>query len=156
MDGATGILIKLGVRLAVFGLVFFIAARRNPKIVIPVKWATPLVAFVFAVLNTTLYWALRPVLDLATLGALGFAMPLIVNIILLFVTVKFFAWEKLPRFIARAPATSKDDKKKSEAGTGEAKPLFVIEGLFATLWMALILTAAHGALWVALDYIPSK
>jgi hypothetical protein len=154
MDGATGILIKLGVRLAVFGLVFFIAARRNPKIVIPVKWATPVVALVFALLNTTLYWALRPVLDLATLGALGFAMPLIVNIILLFVTVKFFAWEKLPRFIAKSAAKGDKDQKKTEAG--EAKPLFVIEGVFATLWMALILTVAHGALWVALDYIPAQ
>ncbi|MBA2543963.1 MAG: hypothetical protein H0V17_30250 [Deltaproteobacteria bacterium] len=155
MDGATGMLIKLGVRLAVFGLVFFIAARRNPKIVIPVKWATPLVALVFAILNTTLYWGLRPVLDLATLGALGFAMPLIVNIILLVVTVKFFAWHKLPRFISKVPVNKGDPKKKSEQ-SGEARPLFVIEGLFATLWMALILTAAHGVLWVALDYIPSK
>lgn len=153
MDGVTGTLIKLGVRFVVFGVVFYLAARRNPKVVIPVKWATPVVALVFALLNTTLYWALRPILDLATLGALGFAMPLIVNIILLVVTVKFFAWDKLPRFIAKAPAKD-DDKKKPEPA--EAKPLFVIEGIFATLWMALVLTVAHGALWVALDYIPSK
>lgn len=152
MDGATGLLIKLGVRLVVFGAVFFIAARKNPKVVIPVKWATPVVALVFALLNTTLYWALRPVLDLATLGALGFAMPLVVNIILLFATVKFFAWEKLPRFVAKKSG-AKDDKKKSEPG--EAKPLFAIDGIFTSMWMALILTAAHGALWVALDYIPN-
>jgi len=151
MDGATGLFIKLGVRLVVFGGVFFIAARRNPKIIIPVRWATPIVALVFALLNTTLYWALRPVLDLATLGALGFAMPLIVNILLLYATVKFFSWQKLPRFIAKT-AGSKD--KKSEP-KGEAQPLFVIDGLFATMWMALILTAAHGVLWVALDYIPN-
>lgn len=151
MDGATGVLIKLGVRLVVFGAVFFIAARRNPKVVIPVKWATPVVALVFALLNTTLYWALRPVLDLATLGAVGFAMPLIVNIILLYVTVKFFAWDKLPRFVAKAPA--KDDKKKPEPG--EAKPLFTIDGIFTSMWMALILTVAHGVLWFALDYIPN-
>jgi hypothetical protein len=153
MDGATGLLIKLGVRLVVFGAVFFIVARRNPKVVIPVKWATPLVAFVFALLNTTLYWALRPVLDIATLGALGFAMPLVVNIILLYVTVKFFAWEKLPRFVAKTP--SKDGEKKSDQ-KGEAKPLFTINGIFTSMWMALILTAAHGALWFALDYIPNR
>jgi hypothetical protein len=151
MDGATGLLIKLGVRLVVFGAVFFIAARKNPKVVIPVKWATPVVALVFALLNTTLYWGLRPVLDLATLGALGFAMPLVVNIILLYVTVKFFAWEKLPRFVTK-PKT--DDKKKSEA-KGEAVPLFTINGIFTSMWMALILTAAHGVLWFALDYIPN-
>lgn len=150
MDGATGVLIKLGVRLLVFGAVFFIAARRNPKIVIPVKWATPLVALVFALLNTTLYWALRPVLDLATLGALGFAMPLIVNIILLYATVKFFAWDKLPRFLTRS--ANKDEKKSDK---GEAVPLFAINGIFAQMWMALILTLAHGALWFALDYLPS-
>jgi hypothetical protein len=153
MDGATGVLIKLGVRLLVFGAVFYLAARRNPKVVIPTKWATPLVAFVFALLNTTLYWALQPVLDLATLGALGFLMPMIVNTLLLWGTVKFFAWEKLPRFVPKAPAG--DDKKKSK-DAGEAKPLFTINGLFATLWLALILTIAHGALWVALDYIPAR
>jgi len=152
MDGATGLLIKLGVRLVVFGAVFFIAARKNPKVVIPVKWATPVVALVFALLNTTLYWALRPILDLATLGALGFAMPLIVNIILLYVTVKLFAWHKLPRFVPRAAKdAAKDDKKKS----AEAQPLFTIQGIFTAMWMALILTAAHGVLWFALDYIPN-
>ncbi len=151
MDGATGLLIKLGVRFVVFGVVFFIAARRNPKVIIPVKWATPVVALVFALLNTTIYWALRPVLDLATLGALGFAMPLVANIVLLYVTVKFFAWEKLPRFVAKTSRGA--DKKQSEPGV--AMPLFTIDGVVTAMWMALILTAAHGALWVALDYIPN-
>jgi hypothetical protein len=155
MNGATGMLIKLGVRLLIFGLAFFIAARRNPKVVIPTKWATPVVALVFALLNTSLYWALRPILDLATLGALGFAMPLIVNIILLYVTVRFFAWDKLPRFVHHkaAAADPKDPKKKP---AGDARPLFAIDGLFATLWLALILTVVHGVLWVALDYIPAQ
>lgn len=150
MDGATGVLIKLGVRLLVFGLVFFFAARKNPKVVIHAKWATPLVAFVFAALNTGLYWALKPVLDLATLGALGFIMPLVVNALLLVATVKFFAWEKLPRFIEQHGDKAATDKP------ADARPLFRIDGLFATLWMALILTVAHGALWVGLDYLPSR
>jgi hypothetical protein len=152
MDGATGILIKGGIRLLVFGAVFFIVARRNPKVRIHAKWATPLVAIVFAALNTGLYWALKPVLDLATLGALGFFMPLIVNTILLVGTVKFFAWDKLPR-VTTKPAG--DDKKQTEP-KGASKPLFEIDGIFTTLSMALILTAAHGVLWFALDYIPSK
>jgi hypothetical protein len=147
MDGATGILIKLGVRLLIFGVVFYIAARKNPKVVIHARWATPLVAFVFAGLNTGLYWALKPILDLATLGALGFFMPFIVNMVLLVATVKFFAWEKLPRFIT---------KQAADAKPGDAKPLFEIRGIMTTLWMALILTAAHGALWVGLDYLPSR
>lgn len=155
MDGPTGILIKLGVRLVVFGLVFYVAARRNPKVAIHAKWAAPLVAFVFAGLNTGLYWALKPILDLATLGALSFFMPFIVNMVLLVATVKFFAWEKLPRVLtkpAAAEAGSKDkDKKKPEA-----HPLFEIHGILTTLWMAAILTVAHGVLWIGLDYIPSK
>ena len=85
---------------------------------------------------------------LATLGALGFFMPLLINTVLLFGTVKFFAWEKLPRFIPKSEG-DKDTKK-------EARPLFAIDGIFTTLWLALILTAAHGVLWFALDYIPSR
>lgn len=144
MSGATGILIKLGVRLLIFGVVFFFATRKNPKVVIHTKWAMPVVALVFAVLNTSLYWALTPILDLATLGAIGFLMPFIVNMVLLIATVRFFRWDKLPH------VHKKGDK------TADRKPLFEITGLMTTLWMALILTVAHGVLWFALDYLPTK
>ena len=150
MTGVTGILIKLGVRLLVFGLVFYIAARRNPKVVIRRKWATPLVAFVFAVLNTGLYWALTPVLNLATLGALGFVMPFVVNGLLLVGTVKIFHMI----FARRHPEAATADPKKS---TKDApRPWFEIQGLFALLYMAGILTLAHGLCWVALDYLPRR
>ncbi len=155
MNGATGILIKLGVRLAVFGVVFFFIARRNPKVVIPVKWATPLVALVFALLNTGLYWALKPILNLATLGALGFFMPLIVNMLLLIATVKFFAWHRLPRFLPKTNADHEDAGLFQKKKDVQARPLFAIDGIFATLWLALVLTIVHGALWVALDYLPN-
>src|SRR5689334_14969525 len=88
MDGVTGILIKLGARLVAFGLVFYFAARRNPNVSVPNKWATPLIALVFALLNTALYWALKPILNLATLGAAGFVMPFVVNLVLLYATVR--------------------------------------------------------------------
>jgi hypothetical protein len=120
------ILIKLGVRLVVFTGVFWFAAKKNEKIVFDKKWAPPLVALVFAVLNTALYWMLKPVLNIATLGAVGFALPFVINGALLLATMKLF----------------------------EKKKWFRIEGMLATIWMALILTAAHGALWVAIDYIP--
>ncbi len=126
MTGVTGVLIKLGVRLVVFGLVFWIAARKNPKVLVPNKWATPLIALVFAALNTGLYWALTPVLNLATLGALGFVMPFFVNMMLLLATVRIF----------------------------QRKKWIEIQGFMTTLWMAGILTAAHGLLWVGLDYLP--
>ena len=127
MSPAVAILIKLGVRLVVFTGVFWIAARKNEKIIIEKKWATPLVAFTFAVLNTALYWALKPVLNVATLGAIGFVMPLIINGVLLAATVRIF------------------ERKKQ---------WFRIDGFFAGMWMAVFLTLAHGALWLAVDYIP--
>lgn len=128
MDGVTGVLIKLGARLVLFGLVFYIAARKNPKVVLPNKWATPLIALVFAVMNTGLYWALTPILNLATLGAFGFLMPLVANLIFLYVTVRIFA----PRKWIEIGAT------------------------LTYLWLAAILTIAHGLIWFGLDYLPPK
>ena len=128
MTGVTGLLIKLGARLVVFGLVFFLAARRSPKVVLHNKWATPLIAAVFAILNTALYWALRPILNLATLGAVGFLMPLIVNLLLLGVTIRIF----------------------------QSRKWIEVQGLRATLWLGLALTLAHGALYLALDYFPNR
>ena len=126
MTGVVGVLIKLGVRFVVFGLAFWLVARKNPNVVMPNKWATPLIALVFALLNTIVYWALSPILNLATMGAVGFAMPLIANMIFLLVTERIF----------------------------RAKKWIEIKGLMTTVWLAIILTAIHGALWLALDYIP--
>ncbi len=128
MSGGTAILIKLGVRLVVFGLVFFIATRKNPKVVVSKKRVLPLIALVFAVLNTALYWLLAPILNVATLGAAGFLMPFVVNMVLLIGTVKIFSKWKW----------------------------FEIQGVMTTLWMAAFLTLAHGALWLGLDYFPTR
>jgi len=128
MSGGTAILIKLGVRLVVFGLVFFIATRKNPKVVVSKKRVLPLIALVFAVLNTALYWLLAPLLNVATLGAAGFLMPFVVNMVLLIGTVKIFSRWKW----------------------------FEIQGVMTTLWMAAFLTLAHGALWLGLDYFPAR
>jgi hypothetical protein len=120
------VLVKLGVRLVVFTAVFWVAAQKNEKIVFDKKWATPIIAFTFAVLNTALYWAVKPILNVATLGALAFAMPLVINGALLLATERIF----------------------------QSRKWFRIEGVIAMAWMAIFLTVAHGALWVALDYIP--
>jgi hypothetical protein len=141
------VLIKLGVRLVVFTAVFWIAAQKNPKVVIRSKWITPLVALTFSLLNTGLYWALKPILNLATFGAIGFAMPFVVNIVLLVATVRLLGKLK------RAP---KADPAKKDAKPAETKPLFAIDGIVATLWMAIILTAAHGVLWFFVDYLPPR
>jgi hypothetical protein len=130
MTGIVGISIKLGVRFLVFGLVFWLAARHGRRsgsgVVMPNKWATPLIALTFATLNTVLYWALKPILNLATLGAAAFLMPFVANLIFLVVTVRIF----------------------------RAKKWIEIQGTMTTIYMALILTVAHGAMWLALDYIP--
>jgi uncharacterized membrane protein YvlD (DUF360 family) len=127
MTGWSGLLIKLGVRFLVFTAVFWFAAKKHDKIAFTKKWAMPLVGLAFAVLNTALYWALESVLQIATLGALGFVMPLVANALILWATVAVF----------------------------QKREWFQIEGVFAMIWMALALTVAHGVLWIGLDFIPS-
>src|SRR5262245_64165611 len=128
MTQVTGVLNKLGASLVLFSAVFFVAARKNPKIKIEPRWATPLIALVFAVLNVGAYWLLTQLLNLATLGAIGIFMPFVVNLLFLFATVRVF----------------------------EAKKWLVIDGLIATVWMALYLTIAQGVIWFALDYLPNR
>ncbi|MFN0251132.1 MAG: phage holin family protein [Kofleriaceae bacterium] len=126
MTGAIGILIKLGVRLVVFGLVFFIATRKNPKVVVAKKRTLPLIALVFAILNTGLYWVLKPILNLATMGIAAFLMPFLINLALLVGTVKIF----------------------------EKKKWLEVQGFMTTLWLSAFLTLAHGLLYLGLDYLP--
>lgn len=128
MSPVVAVLIKLGIRLVVFTGVFWLAAQKNEKVIFEKKWAPPLVALVFAILNTGLYWMLKPILNLATMGAIGFVLPLAINGGLLALTMKVF------------------EKKKS---------WFRIDGFFTGLWMAVILTVAHGLLWLGIDYIPT-
>ena len=117
------VLIKLAIRFVVFGLVFAVVAWKHEKVTIKPKYAIPLVAAVFAILNTALYWALKPILNLATLGTLAFLMPLVLNGAFLYATERLL------------------------------KPLR-IDGLWTQAVVAVILTVAHGILWVALDVIP--
>jgi uncharacterized membrane protein YvlD (DUF360 family) len=82
----TPLLIKLAVRFVVFGAVFGIALRRNKKVSIQPKIALPVVALVFALLNTGLYWLLKPVLNFATLGAAWLLLPFALNATFLWAT----------------------------------------------------------------------
>ena len=128
MSPVVAVLIKLGVRLLVFTGVFWFAAKKNKSIVFEKKWAPPLVGLVFAVLSTSLYWVLKFVANIASVGMLSFILPVIINGVLLYATLKIF----------------------------EKKKWFRIDGFFATIWMILFLTLAHGALWFGLDFIPAK
>lgn len=82
----TWLLIKIGIRLAVFGGVFTYAAYRNDKVKVEPKWYLPLVALVFGALNIGLYWAAKPVLNLATMNELWLIMPLVINFLFLYAT----------------------------------------------------------------------
>jgi uncharacterized membrane protein YvlD (DUF360 family) len=144
----TWVLIKIAIRLVAFTAVFWLAtwprrgaagsrageartpegaAPRRARISIQPRWAIPLVGVVFAGLNILLYWLLRPVLDLATLRMFSLAMPLVVNGLLLWGTA---------RLVAR-------------------KQWLKVDGILAAAWLAGILTLAHGALWLGLDYLPA-
>ncbi len=79
-------LIELAVRFVTFGVVFGVVAWRMEKVTIKPKYALPLVAAVFAILNTALYWLLEPILNLATLGTFAFLMPFLLNGAFLYAT----------------------------------------------------------------------
>ena len=137
----TWMLIKLGLRLVAFTAVFWLATRprrdkgvpkdkahvRPPRISIQPRWAIPLIGVLFAGLNLGLYWLLRPLLNLASMGMFSIATPLAANALLLWGTT---------RIVAR-------------------KQWLKVDGWMAAAWLCVALTAAHGALWLSLDYLPT-
>ncbi len=96
------LLIKLGIRFVVFGLVFGLITWKHEKVTIQPKYAIPLVAAVFALLNTALYWILRPVLNLATLGSMALLMPFILNGAFLYATERLLKPLKIEGVIPTA------------------------------------------------------
>jgi hypothetical protein len=128
MNGFTGVLIKFGVRLIVFGLVFWLVSKRNKDVIVHKRLAVPLIAFLFAALNMGLYFILKFVLNLATLNSVSLLMPLVINLIVLAVTIRII----------------------------ERKKWLEIKGVIATVYLGLALTLVHGVLWFALDYLPKN
>lgn len=120
----TWLLIKLLIRFVVFGVVFGVFSHKSANIQIKPKYAIPLVALVFALLNAGLYWLLAPVLNLATLGMASLFMPFIINTGFLLVTTRVLRKLRV-------------DVK--------------IDGILTILWLAFLLTVAHGALYVGLE-----
>jgi hypothetical protein len=116
---------KLAIRLVVFGAVFGFAAWKNEKVTIKPKYAVPLVALVFGLLNVGLYWLAKPVFNLATFGTLWIALPFFLNGLFLYATNRLL--------------------KHLE-----------IKGMLTMLWLAGLLTVAHGALYLGLDVIPAS
>jgi hypothetical protein len=128
MTGGSAWLVKLAASFVACALAFWLGARWNRKVAFARWWALPPVALVFAVLDTALYWAMSHLLAIATLGVMTFALPLLSSLVLLAITLRVFQG---PRWVR-------------------------VEGVLATLWLALALTLAHGAVWVALDYLPRQ
>jgi hypothetical protein len=128
MDGIPGILIELGARFVLCSAVLYLAARRSEDVVVPKRWATPLIALIFAALSTGAYGALAPILNLATLGALAFAVPFLASLIFLYATTRVV----------------------------RARGWIEIRTVTAYLWLAALFTAVHGVVWLALEYLPPK
>jgi hypothetical protein len=84
----TWILIKLAIRFVVFGAVFGLMTWKDKRVRVHPRYALPLVAAVFALLNTGLYWLLKPILNLATMGTLAFVLPFALNGVFLYVTAR--------------------------------------------------------------------
>lgn len=120
------LLIKFSIRILVFGLIFGFATWRSENVAVKPKFALPIVAIVFALLNVGLYWMLSPVLNLATLGVMWMFMPFVLNALFLLGT---------GRLLKRLRVEMK------------------LDGLMTILWLATLLTVAHGVLYVALDVI---
>jgi hypothetical protein len=150
----TWLLIKLAIRLVVFLGVFWGASVRNPRIVVKPRWALPLVAGFFALLNTGLYWLLKPVLNLASFGAIWFLMPLVLNLIFLITTARVFQAQVITARPAKGAKT--DDAEAPKKARVLRRPSLEIDGITAFLYLAALLTVAHGVLWVGVDYLPTK
>jgi hypothetical protein len=136
------ILAKIAIRLVAFTAVFWLATRprksderdkdgkvviKPARISIQPRWAIPVIGVLFAGMNLLLYWIAKPLLDLATLRTFTVIMPLVVNSLLLYGTAKLV----------------------------EKRQWMKLDGFFATAWLAVALTLAHGVLWIGLDYLPS-
>lgn len=112
----TWFLIKLLIRVVVFGVAIAFVMRRQTGIRVKPRAALPLVALTFAAMNTLLYtlfmWVVGPVVSILTLGLGALALPFVLN--------GAFLW-----------ATQRVVKN------------FKIDGLIPLAYAAFVLTVAH-------------
>jgi uncharacterized membrane protein YvlD (DUF360 family) len=93
-------LIWLGIRFVVFGVALTFAMKKVKDVKVTPPHALPLVALVFALLNTLLYWLLAPVLNLVTLWTLWFLVPFLANGVFLYVTDRILKPLKIEGMVA--------------------------------------------------------
>jgi hypothetical protein len=111
----------------------------------------PLIAGFFALLNTGLYWLLKPVLNLASFHAVWFLMPLVLNLIFLVATARVFQPHDL-----QTSGHARTGKDAPPPPKPSRRPSLHIDGIMAFLYLAVLLTVAHGVLWFGIDYLPPK
>lgn len=117
----TWLLIKIAIHIVVFGLVFGFAVWRSESVSVKPRFALPVVAVVFALLNAGLYSILSFIVGLATLGLFFLVMPFVLNAVFLFITTRLLKRLKVE---------------------------MTIDGILTIGWLAGLLTAAHGLLWL--------
>lgn len=94
------LVVKLVVRVLVFGVAFAFITRRTRDVRVEPRSAIPVVALVFALLNTALYWLISPLVTLASLGLLWFLAPFVANLVLLYLTDRLARPLKIQTFTA--------------------------------------------------------
>jgi hypothetical protein len=98
-------LVHLLIRFLVFGGVIGYACHVFKDVKVQPKPAIAVVAVVFAVMNAVLYTLLATVLNVVTLFALWFAIPFIVNGVLLLATDKIVKWFSIESITALVKVT---------------------------------------------------
>jgi len=79
-------ILKLLARVFVFGVALTYAVRRSRDVRVEPRTMLPMVAAVFTVLNTLLYYVLAGALNLGTLWLFFFIVPFVANAIILLIT----------------------------------------------------------------------
>jgi hypothetical protein len=105
VDTSVKMLIWFAVRFVVFGVAITFAMKKVKGVKVEPKHAIPLVALVFALLNSLLYWLLASVLNLVTLWSLFFLVPFVANGVLLYATdrlLKHLTIEGIVAFVKTA------------------------------------------------------
>jgi len=124
-EAMTWLFVKLSIRVVVFTAVFALAVRKSERITVGKKWAVPVVGLVFALLNAGLYWLLQPVVNIATFGVAWLLVPFALN--------GAFLW-----------ATNRLVRRLRVNG-------LEFHGSWVMVKLAVLLTAVHGLLYLALD-----
>ncbi len=81
-------IITLLIRIVVFGIALTYATRTVPDVKVDPRSALPVVALVFALLNTLLYGLVSFAVTVLSLGLFWLVAPFVANAVLLFATDK--------------------------------------------------------------------